>query len=604
MSAIDEIKQKLDIVAFISEYVPLQKAGRSFRAPCPFHNERTPSFFVFPERQTWRCFGACSIGGDIFAFLMKREGIEFGEALRSLAQRSGVALPSPTAPSKADHQRLYAAVEQAARYFHDLLAKAPEAEVARQFVQRRGISPASVQEFLIGSSPSGWTGLRDHLLVKGFDPKVLIEAGLLVKREGEEGYDRFRQRLMIPIRDDKGRVSGFGARELDGSQPKYMNSPQSPIFDKGGMLYGLDAAKGAVKDKGAAVVVEGYIDVIIAHQFGFKNVMASMGTSLTERQAKALQSLASQVLLCLDPDAAGQEATLRGLESSWRIFDRVRLPATSAQGLALYQRQARPSLRVMKLPAGKDPDEVILENPDEWRACLEQALDVIDYLFDLASSRQDLSTAEGKWTTANSLFPIIMSLENAFQREEYVQRLARLLDIEPGTLKASLGSSATPRRQPRPRGQALLQRDLVRSQGDPLEEFCLSLLLNFPELRPTAAILALEHFLRAENREIFTKWYNEYKIELWKDSLEPFLAGHLDNLLKNKLPLLTPRQQELALLQSIYRLEDRRLRETEDGLGRMDGNGEREKALLLQISARRKQLDEDMQKIEREINAR
>jgi DNA primase len=287
VGAIEEVKERLDLVAVISGYVPLKKAGRSYKGLCPFHTEKTPSFVVFPETGTWKCFG-CGAGGDLFGFVMRKENLEFGEALRLLAQRAGVTLEPLRPEDKAEaslKDRLRKMNELAAEYFHHLLLNSPEGAKARDYLVMRGISDETRDGFQLGYAKEEWQALGNHLTNKGYSWPNLLEAGLVVEREGGGYYDRFRGRLIFPIRDAAGYVVGFGARALGDAVPKYLNSPQTAIFDKSGGLYGIDQARTAIRDQALVVIVEGYMDVLMAHQLGRKNVVASMGTALTESRS-------------------------------------------------------------------------------------------------------------------------------------------------------------------------------------------------------------------------------------------------------------------------------------------------------------------------------
>ncbi len=303
MNTAEDIKQRLDIVSVISEYVELGKAGRNFRGLCPFHTEKTPSFFVFPERQSWRCFG-CNEGGDLISFVMKKEGLDFGEALKLLAPRAGVILPEERQKTVEDElaPKLYQINEAAADYYHQLLLTSPVAAGARKYVEGRYLTPETVSQFRLGFSLDSWDGLKQHLQKQGYKEADLVAAGLAIAKEGHT-YDRFRGRLMFPITDPKGRVIGFGARALDDSTPKYLNSSESPVFAKNAVLYGVDRAVADIRKQGKAIIVEGYMDALTAHQNGFRNVVASMGTSLTENQIAILKSLTKHICLSLDADA-------------------------------------------------------------------------------------------------------------------------------------------------------------------------------------------------------------------------------------------------------------------------------------------------------------
>ena len=339
MSVIDEIKQKVDIVEVVGQYVQLNKSGRTFRAPCPFHSEKKPSFFVYPEQQTWHCFGACNTGGDVFSFIMKKEGLDFGDAIRLLAEKTGVVLPSRANFEAEDRARdkILQINQTAAQYFHNLLLSSQAAENARQYLNRRGLNDKSISDFQLGYSLPNWESLKQYFLEKGFEENQLFEAGLIIKSpETGKSHDRFRNHLMFPIMDERGRVTGFGARVLDPASegPKYINSPQTRVFDKSGSLFGIHLARSAIREKNLAVMVEGYMDVIIAHQFGFNNVIAPMGVAITERQINQIKKLTRNIALALDPDAAGEEAAMRCIS---------------------YENSLDAEVKVITLPVGKDP---------------------------------------------------------------------------------------------------------------------------------------------------------------------------------------------------------------------------------------------------------
>ena len=262
MSVITEVKQRVDLVELVSEYVTLQKAGRNFKGLCPFHSEKHPSFFVFPAQQSWHCFGACGTGGDSFSFIMKKEGVEFGQALRLLAQRVGVTLGPREAISKVEDEekeRLFKINEAATEYYHYLLSSTKEGEAARGYLAKRNVKHETIQGFRLGFSPNAWEIIKNYLVGKGYAEKELIETGLIIEKEEGGSYDRFRNRLMFPICDIQGRVTGFGARVLDDSLPKYINSPQTSIFDKSNSLYAIDKAKSAIRKKSLVIIMEGYM---------------------------------------------------------------------------------------------------------------------------------------------------------------------------------------------------------------------------------------------------------------------------------------------------------------------------------------------------------
>ena len=551
MSVITEVKQRLDILELVSEYVTLQKAGRNFKGLCPFHSEKHASFFVFPEQQSWHCFGACGTGGDIFSFIMKKEGIDFGQALHILAQKGGITLSPREVPSKAEDEkkeRLFQINEAAAEYYHHLLASTKAGEVARSYLARRKVVPETIKEFRLGFSPDAWETVKHYLLGKGYTEKELVEAGLIIEKEAGGSYDRFRNRLMFPICDIQGQVTGFGARVLDDSLPKYINSPQTSNFDKSSSLYGIDRAKSAVRKKNLAIIVEGYMDVLTAHQQGWQNVVGSMGTSLTEKQVGGIKRLTNNITLALDADIAGEEATLRG---------RAILAYSNAEA------------NVILLPAGKDPDEVIREDPALWEKLVERAMPILDFAFQSVISKVDINKAKDKSLAIEKLLPLIDEIKDRTIQYSYVEKLARALKIEPSGVEAYLQKPKTVRKKPQlseTTEQARLARQLVSS---PIEEHCLALLLQYPELRDQAQELSPNHFDHTENREVFVKWQHSSDISDIENKLDTSLLEHLyylvDKDYKNFPPVVRESEQKRhsVLSDCILRLQEKLSRKLE-----------------------------------------
>jgi DNA primase len=548
MSVITEVKQRIDIVEFVSQYVTLQKAGRNFKGLCPFHSEKHASFFVFPEQQTWHCFGACGTGGDIFSFVMKKEGIDFGQALRLLAEKGGIALGPREAPSKAEdekRERLFQINEAATEYYHHLLVNTKAGETARNYLAKRRVTSESIRDFRLGYSGEGWETIKNYLLGKGYTEKELVEAGLVIEKEEGGSYDRFRGRLLFPICDSQGRVTGFGARVLDDSLPKYINSPQTAIFDKGSSLYGIDKAKSAIRKKNLAIIVEGYMDVIIAHQHGWQNVVGSMGTSLTEKQVEVIRKLTSNITLALDADLAGEEATLRG---------KAILAYSNAEA------------SVILLPPGKDPDEVIRENEALWQELVEQAMPILDFAFQSVISRVDINKAKDKSLAVQKLLPSICEIRDPVQQSHYLKRLARELRIEESAIRAALRELKAGQKRPplgKPTEEARVARQFVSS---PIEEYCLALLLQYPGLRPLAQELCPEHFETTENREVFVTWQHSSDIPELEKKLDTSLLEHLHYLLDRGFPPAMRENEEtrrLDLVSCVLRLQEKLSRKLE-----------------------------------------
>jgi DNA primase len=548
MSVITEVKQRLDIVELVSEYVTLQKAGRNFKGLCPFHSEKHPSFFVFPEQQSWHCFGACGTGGDIFSFVMKKEGVDFGQALRLLAQRGGITLSPLEAASKVEDEkkeRLFQINEAATEYYHHLLSSTKAGEAARSYLARRKVKPETIKEFRLGFSPDAWETLKNYLLGKGYTEKELVEVGLIIEKEEGGSYDRFRNRLMFPICDIQGRVTGFGARVLDDSLPKYINSPQTSIFDKSSSLYGIDKAKSAIRKKNLVIIVEGYMDVLTAHQHDWQNVVGSMGTSLTEKQVGGIKRLTNNITLALDADLAGEEATLRG---------KAILAYSNAEA------------NVILLPPGKDPDEVIREDTALWQKLVEQAMPIMDFAFQSVISRVDINKAKDKSLAIEKLLPSIYEIKDPTQKFHYVEKLARALKIKTSDVEVALQKLKTARERPqlsKPTEQSRLARQFVSS---PIEEYCLALLLQYPELRPSARELSPEHFESTENREVFVKWQHSSDISNLESKLDTSLLEHLYYLVNKIFPPAireSERTRNFDLANCILRLQEKLSRKLE-----------------------------------------
>lgn len=542
----DDIKERLDITEVVSDYAPLQKAGKSFKAQCPFHAERTPSFFVFPERQTWRCFGACATGGDVFSFVMRAENLDFREVLRLLAQRAGVSLQTlKSTPRASDTDHLYRVNQEAVDFFQKVLKGSKGAQV-RAYLEKRGVGEEAMGSFTLGFSSRSVASLRDHLLNVGFDKQALLDAGLVTVGESGQLRDMFRGRLMFPIRDEAGGVVGFGGRAIEDTiKPKYINTPRTVIFDKGRLLYGLDLAKETIRRVKRVVIVEGYMDVVAAHEHGNTNVVASMGTALTDHQVGILRSRAREYVLALDPDTAGREAT-------WQVFERQRGLSMDRKSRQLNQ------FSVAVLPVGKDPDRLIREEPDRWDQFIRDAVPLMDYLLRAMTSKFDLSTSQGKSEAATRLLPIIAGLDNPFEQDRYFNQLAEVLAVSPETLEASIGR---PRAWRKGRSAPPSVSPFDKVTSDPLEEHLLVLLLQHPNLREQAEGLREEFLTRPENRAVFVMWSQCVTMEPGELGFGHELEDHLNRLQTREIPPTDHQRRVTDLRSCIRRLEERHLRE-------------------------------------------
>ena len=571
MSVVDEIKQRIDIVDLIGSYTPLQKAGRSYKGLCPFHTEKTPSFIVFPETGTWHCFGACSTGGDAFTFVMRQENMDFSEALRFLAERTGVLLTpldDVELEARDEEDRLRAINTAAADYWHQILVSSPLGEPGRRYLERRGVTRETMDAFQLGYAPDAWHGLEEHLRHERMAQDDILTAGLII--EGERGlYDRFRSRVMFPIRDVRGHVIGFGGRVLDDGIPKYMNTPQTPLFDKSSVLYGIDLAREGIRQSDTAIIVEGYMDVIVPYQAGVRNLVACMGTALTEQHIDILKRMTHRLILALDPDAAGMHAVERGVATAQQTLPRRVVPVPTASGLIRYEAQLDAEIRVLVLPDGLDPDELILQDRDRWDRLVAEALPVAEYFFRLAVAQIDASTARGKRDAMERLMPVLAVMDNLAERTHYLQRLAQWIRVDERELAAELDRRrdavepatttrrAAPRPQPEPEAPRSAEVGPAITDSGPLalEERCLALLLDSP---PLLATMNTEAGLSAEDFSGINRvLYEALSAFMAGGAKEPELfAGRLDIVLRERVESLRQQLRADPPLSSEMILED------------------------------------------------
>ena len=564
MAISDDIKARLDIVDVVSKYVPaLKQAGRNFKAPCPFHQEKTPSFVVFPDRQTWRCFGACATGGDAFSFVMRADGVDFPTALRQLAAEAGVEVPDRRA-SEAPRSPHVELNEQANRFFRDALTS-DRGSNARAYLAGRGLGDEVIAAFGLGYGPANGDELARRLEGLGFSRERVVAAGLATMGEDGTVRDMFRGRLTFPIRNESGDVVGFGGRALDDTPPKYLNTPQTDAFDKSRLLYGLDRAREAIAHDGRrAVVVEGYMDVIAAHERGFRNVVASMGTALTQPQVELLLARADTVVLALDADAAGQGAMFRSL---LELAQRNAGPTPGRRSALRQRSMVFDVFRVAHLPMGKDPDELIRADASLWRRAVDEASSLAEFLLDSAPAHLDLSSPASKAQAAEELREIVFSASWT-EQDRYVSRLAQMLEVDAATLVSHLGRGPRTGAQRAPRQKvtqpAQAATPFRRAEGDPKETHLLALLVNCPELTPRANELPPDHFQRPENRALLSALQGDGTVDGARSRLDGHLADLLDGLLARELPGMDAKQRREAFNSCARALEIRYLRDLKE----------------------------------------
>ena len=564
MNLIDEVKSRTNIVQVVAETVDLETSSRNPKARCPFHAERTPSFYVFPETGTWRCFGACATGGDVVSFVMKRDNMQFKEALRYLAEKAGVRMDQQQDTSQAPavpKATVTEANEVAAKWFGQMLLGSAGA-AAREYLSARGISTETAARRGIGYAPGdGMLTLAGHLRSSHVEPIAAKEGRLVTQGEDRAWRDFFRNRVTIEIHDRSGKVIGFGARSLDGSEPKYLNTPQTSVFDKSSVLYGLDWAAESIRQSHRAVVVEGYMDAITAHEHGFTNVIASMGTAVTPEQLQTLSRMVSggdssgEVVLCLDSDAAGQDATLRALETAWHEFG----PSAG---------QGRGNVRVMVAApvGGKDPDEAIRADSWAWRRSLDEASPLIDFIMRAYIAKFDDGSGEGKARVVGGIAPLIFASSNDYDRDRYWAQLAEMIGVSEERLLSMAprpGQTRGASRRSTPEEKISTEQlgaALAGGRANGLEEHLLALVLQDGNLREFAEAVPREHFLDTANRELFTAWRDFPTLDAVSDGLNAELAEKAERLRTAVLPPSDHTKRVNEVTQCVRRLHERYMR--------------------------------------------
>ena len=464
MDSVAEIKQKLDIASVIGEYLELKKTGMNFRARCPFHHEKTPSFFVSPDRQSFHCFG-CGEGGDMFSFIQKIEGVEFPEALRLLAQKAGVTIERFDPRIASQKNRMVDVCEEAAKFWQANLKK-DIGKKANEYIARRRIKPETVMEFRLGYAPDSWDATMKHLLAQKFNESEIFKAGFTVQKEKSTSYyDRFRDRLMFPILDVHGNVIGFSGRTLKADeQAKYINTPESPIYHKGKVLYGLDKAKLAIRERGHVIVVEGNMDALTAQEAGYRHVVACSGTALTPDQIQLLKRYTNNIALCFDADEAGQNAARRSIDLLFA---------------------AEINVKIIKVKSGKDPDECIKNSLADWEESLRSAKLAMEFYFDSYLTPENLQNINKKKLAVKNVLIEIAKLADKIEQDHWIKKMAEIINVKSDLLWEAL----------RPAKKKEFERAGAGGAGGPLTlapksamqkniEKILTILLNEPKLIP------------------------------------------------------------------------------------------------------------------------
>lgn len=466
MQPSDEIKSKLDIVDVIRDYIPLKAAGVNFRALCPFHHEKSPSFVVSPEKQIWHCFG-CSKGGDLISFVMEMEGLSFVEGLRHLASKAGVVLKKENPQLSSQRNRLLDIMEFAVKYYHKMLLENPEAGAIREYLTTRGLTEETIEEWQIGYSPDSWDDLINLLKAKGYKENEIFSAGLSVQKEGASRfYNRFRGRVMFPINDINGNAVAFSARvnpekEKEEKMGKYINSPGTLIYDKSKILFCLDKAKQEIKKRDLAIVVEGQMDAITAHQEGYKNTVASSGTALTGEQVLLLKRYSPNIALSFDMDKAGEMAAERGIRETMK---------------------AEMNAKIISLPKGdKDPDECIKNNKAGWEEAVKNAKPVMEYYFDKTFAPLDLEKEEDKRKAVKILLPVLAQLGNKMEQDFWLKKLSQTVNTREEILLEALNKFVVSPVSIQEENEKKFGQEKL-SREEMLSELLIALMLKFPPL--------------------------------------------------------------------------------------------------------------------------
>ncbi len=619
----DEIKARVDLADLIGRSVQLRRSGSSLKGLCPFHQEKTPSFYVFPQSHTFKCFG-CGKGGTAFDWMMEREHLDFGEALRVLAQMAGVELPARRDPEQEEtSKRLYDLLSQAQLYYQGLLQGTAGA-AGRHYLAGRGVNDETMTSFGLGFATSG-NGLMRYLKEAGFTDEEMVASAVVSIADDGRHFDFFRERVLFPIRDSQGRTIAFGGRALDNATPKYLNSRDTLLFHKQETLFALDLSRRAIGQERRAVIVEGYMDALMAHQHGYHNVVATLGTAVTERHLGMLGRLADEIVLALDSDAAGQAATWRTLQVAEQGLRRGLAPVVGpSRRQRQYVADRAAMLKILTMPEAKDPDEYIRGNPTGWAMLVQAAKPVIDFVLDRLGDRHDLSSARGKADAAEEVGEILAGIANPIEHSHYVQRVAQLLQVDERAVRGALrgkqrsgrtGGSAAPGRADDRRDEGLSASALQpETEEDRLDEYALALLWRArthrgESDRPAPTVeLRPEHLALAQSRALYQTMVAHQqgaepgavgervpeplrehlrRVERFSDDVARLDGGELQDELERvalrmkQRALLTQKAQIHALLRDAESIDEHRawmeqlsrlaheLRETEDQIQRV-----------------------------------
>ena len=551
-NAIDDVKNKIDIVEYVGRFVSLKKAGRNFKAPCPFHNEKSPSFIVSPERQIWRCFGSCATGGDVISFLMKWENITFYEALRELAQQTGVKLDTVNFEDKEwKKKEMLLKINQASlRFFHYLLTDHRSGEEARKYLENRGMNKKLIETFQLGYAPKSWDSLFSYLQKKGFSPPDILESGLAIRSQKGKFNDRFRGRLMFPIIDARDAVIGFSGRligeasttEVD--QAKYVNTPETPIYHKRETLFGINLAKEAIRKEAKIIIVEGEFDMISCFKNDIKNVVAIKGSSFTKDQLMLIKRYTQHIVLALDADFSGTETTKRAIEDAEKLDFRV---------------------DIVQLDEAKDPDEALQKNPLGFKKALKKPIPIYDFIINVALKKHgDDDSAYSKKEISDEVIPFLTNITNPVIRTHYVRRMAGVLEISESSVESLIKKSGLKKTQ-RKSSYSFKRDPNTENRYELLQKYVLSMMFQ-----SEAPMKLYETIANVVNRDDFsfpayqqlidhiTTYHgapSPFSIKTFAQNLTPPLQSVFDELFLFDASLIDSEVVEKDSSRSIYELK-------------------------------------------------
>jgi DNA primase len=544
---VERIKDAISIVDVIQKYVSdLNKSGRLWKANCPFHDEKTPSFIVDDTKQRWHCFGSCNIGGDVIEFIKQIEKCEFIEALKICADIAGIELSYKENTKQKEIQNLFFSINDMAVDFYSQQLQLKDGQKYKTYLTSRSIQSNSMLLWKLGSTPSSIKGLCNYLTSKDISPDDMIKSGLAINRSDNDTkldiIDRFRNKIMIPIINVNGHVIGFGARTIDNNMhPKYLNSPASPTFDKKSVLYGIDQAASTIRKKDLAIVAEGYFDVISCHQSGIQNVVASMGTAITGNQLKSMTKLSKNIVFALDGDAAGISAALKGIATANEELDGQNTATIDWKGLVSLQEKFSAKIKIATMPAGQDPDSLTQESSEAFLKIIEESMYITDYLIEHLIESKNITDPRDLSEAINRIIPSVAEMIDPIIRAHYSQKLSRLGKVDESHISQLIADQRKKMvrvlHPSRNKKQVTIKRDM---NYGPEEQILRLILLGDADKNEVLSLLSNEIFEDSINKEIYTLINSEKAINVENQDIDTSILTKINSLMSIPLPAYLP----------------------------------------------------------------